>query len=84
MNLPTNSMNVFINTSVLDTRQIVVDDVHDITNVKATSGDGGCDQDRTLASAESSTADFRCVVVIFRWNDLQCVLSLALRTIRMN
>ena len=50
----TNAMNIFIDTTMVDTWQIIVDDVHDIANVKTTSGDGGCDEDRTFSCTEGS------------------------------
>ncbi len=41
---------------MVDTWQIIVDDVHDIANVKTTSGDGSRDEDRTFPCAEGSAS----------------------------
>lgn len=49
-------MNIFVDTTMVDTWQVKVDDVHDIANVEATSGDGGSDQDRTFSSTEGSAS----------------------------
>ena len=48
-------MNVLLDTAVLSIGKIIVDDVHDIANVKTASRDTGSDQDWSLASAESTT-----------------------------
>jgi hypothetical protein len=50
-------MNVFILTVVLDGRQIEVDDVHDVANIEATSGNTGSDHDGGFTSLEGTTAN---------------------------
>ena len=51
----TNPVDVFINPTVIDAWEIVVDDVHDVTNIKSTSCDGRSDEDGAFPSAERSS-----------------------------
>jgi hypothetical protein len=45
-------MDVFILTCVLDSREIEVDDVHDVANVETTSRDASSNKDWAFANAE--------------------------------
>lgn len=51
----TDAMNVFIHTVVLNVWTVIVDDVHDVTNVKTTSGDTGSNHDRSTTCLEGTT-----------------------------
>jgi hypothetical protein len=57
-------MNVFINTAVVNTWQVVVDNVHDILDIQPTSRNTSCNQDRCLARTEGDPK-------IFEMNDVQ-------------
>lgn len=76
-------MNVLIFTVVLDSREVEVDDMHNITNVKTTSGDTSSDHDRSLACAKS-TPDIVNTISESKAFDSQCVLTLALSAIRVD
>ena len=73
-------MNVLIFTVVLDGREVKVDDMHDITNVKTTSRDTGSDHDGCFASAEGTTVVVSSASEAKRVN-LQSILALTLSTI---
>lgn len=49
---PTDPMSVFLNAAVLNGWKIIVDNMHNVVDVKTTSGDAGCDQYRNPAIAE--------------------------------
>lgn len=48
-------MNVFILTAKLNGREVIVDDVHHVSDVKASRTDTGGDHDGRSASSEAST-----------------------------
>jgi hypothetical protein len=58
----TDSMDVFVNATMVDTGKIVVDDVHDIANIQATSRNSSSDQNWGLARAESSSKAVSSVI----------------------
>ena len=51
----TNSVDVLILTAEVDRWQIKVDDMQNVSDVKASSTDTGSDQDGTFASSKRST-----------------------------
>lgn len=53
----TDAMNVFVHAVVIDVWAVVVDDMHDITDVKPSSRDTGGDHDGRLAGAECTPGD---------------------------
>lgn len=64
----TNAVSVLFDTSLVGTRQVVVDDVDNIAHVDTSSRDTGGNKDRRLASTERT----------------HCILALTLGTIRMD
>ena len=50
----TNAMNIFLDTTVIHARKVVVDDVHDILNVKTTSRNSTSNENWALSSAEGT------------------------------
>jgi hypothetical protein len=50
----TNAMNVFLNTTMIHAREIVIDDMHNITHIDTTSSDACGDEDRSSSFAEGS------------------------------
>jgi hypothetical protein len=50
----TNAVRILLNAAMVHRREVVVDDVHDITHVNAAGGDAGCNENRALAAAESA------------------------------
>ena len=53
----TDAVNVLVHAIVFDIWAVIVDDVHDIADVEATSGDSGGDKDGGFASAESAAVE---------------------------
>jgi hypothetical protein len=47
-------MNVFLNATVIHARQIIVDDMHNVANVKTTTGDSSSNENWAFSSAEST------------------------------
>jgi hypothetical protein len=47
-------VDVFVFAVVLDIRHVVVDDVHDVTNIKTSTTDTSCNEDGAAAVAERS------------------------------
>lgn len=52
--LLTNAVNVFVDTAVVNGGQVVVDNVHDILDVKTASRDGGGNQNWRLCSLKGT------------------------------
>jgi hypothetical protein len=50
----TDAVNVFIDTIAIHARKIVVDHMHDIADIKTTTGQCSGDENRARPSAESS------------------------------
>ncbi len=51
----TDAMDILVNATVGGAWEIVVDNMHDVLNIQATSGDTCSNQDWSLAGAESAT-----------------------------
>ena len=51
----TDAVNVLGNTTVLDTGKVKVDDVHDVDDVKTTSGEASGNHDGAPSGAEGTT-----------------------------
>lgn len=64
----TDSVGILFNATVIHAGQVIIDDVHNISDVNATGGDTSGDQDWCLACAESTHG----------------ILSLTLSTVRVN
>lgn len=80
----TNAVNVFVNAAVKHVWKVVVDDVHDVANVKTAGRDTSSDEDGTLAGAErTATMKSEACGDVGRI-DSQRILTFALSTIRVN
>jgi hypothetical protein len=69
---------------MVDTWQIIVDDVHDIADVETTSGDGGSDEDRTFACTEGSARTGQSCHVEGVLGNSQCIFTFALSAVRVD
>lgn len=78
-------MNVFSDSAVMGAREIKIDNMHNVLDVKSTRGDTGCDEDRASGRAEGTPVWFSNTVLVTGSSiDLQSILTLALRAIRVN
>lgn len=53
----TDTMNVFVNTTTVDTRQVVVNHMHHVPDVQATRRDTSGNEDRTFGRTEGPSTD---------------------------
>ena len=74
-------MNVLVLAIVLDSRKIEVDDMHDITYIKTSSGNTSRNEDRTFAATESSPAVYVSTDQGQTRRSLHGILTLSLSTI---
>ena len=53
----TNSVNIFVNAVVVHARQVIVDNVHDVADIKTTRGDRSSNEDGAFTSSEGTPVE---------------------------
>ena len=51
----TNTMNIFFDSAMIHARKVVIDNMHYIADVKATTGDLGSNEDRAFSGTEGTS-----------------------------